>query len=154
RAAAIYKFITSRRRDPALIEMVGRRQFRVRIAPVDRDKDLRVEIKLAVTAVRGALALPLKELFRQPLESAEFVLTAPSGWKENWGLQGLASDRRVKYEFHSVPWRPREDWRVARPKSTREVSLSRPARADGTILVAYTATQKLTNVASAGQRST
>lgn len=146
RAAAIYQFITSRRRDPALIEMVGRRQFRVRIAPVDRDKDLRVEIKLAVTAVRGALTLPLKELFHQPLESADFVLTAPTGWKENWGLQGLESDGRVNYEFQSKPWRPREDWRVARPKSTREVSVSRPARSDGTILVSYTATQKLSNV--------
>ena len=35
RAAAIYKHITTRQRDPALVEMVGKNTFRARIFPVE-----------------------------------------------------------------------------------------------------------------------
>jgi hypothetical protein len=49
RAAKIYQYITSRMRDPALIEMVGKNSFRARIFPIEARNDLKIEIKLAQT---------------------------------------------------------------------------------------------------------
>ena len=49
RAAEIYSHITSRNRDPALIEMVGKNTFRARIFPVEPNADLKVEIKIVQT---------------------------------------------------------------------------------------------------------
>jgi hypothetical protein len=46
RAAAIYRYITSRMRDPALVEMVGKDTFRARIFPVMPNADLKVEMVL------------------------------------------------------------------------------------------------------------
>lgn len=47
RAAAIYKHITSRMRDPALVEMIGRNTFRARIFPIEPNADLRIEMHFA-----------------------------------------------------------------------------------------------------------
>ena len=46
RAALIYQHITSRMRDPALIEMIGQNTFRARIFPIMPNADLRVEIHM------------------------------------------------------------------------------------------------------------
>ena len=46
RAAQIYQHITSRMRDPALVEMIGKNTFRARIFPIMPNSDLRVEIKM------------------------------------------------------------------------------------------------------------
>jgi len=146
RAAQIYDFITSRQRDPALVEMVGRRQFRVRIAPIDPEKDLRVEIKLVITQSRGALALPLTALFSRPLESAELTLTAPLGWKENWGRPADEVDGRSVYRFESKPWSARSDWRVSPSANPVTVSTGRPQEGEGTILVSYTAPRDMKNL--------
>ena len=45
RALAIYQSITVRRRDPALVEMIGKNSFRARIFPVMPNADLRVEMR-------------------------------------------------------------------------------------------------------------
>lgn len=47
RAAAIYKHITTRMRDPALVEMIGKNTFRARIFPVEPNADLRIEMHFA-----------------------------------------------------------------------------------------------------------
>ncbi len=47
RAAKIYQYITSRMRDPALIEMIGPNRFRARIFPVEARADLKIEVQLA-----------------------------------------------------------------------------------------------------------
>lgn len=44
RAAQIYHQIVTRRRDPALVEMLARNYFRARISPVEAGKNLRVEV--------------------------------------------------------------------------------------------------------------
>ena len=44
RAAEIYQLITVRRRDPALVEMIGKNTFRARIAPVEAGADLKIEV--------------------------------------------------------------------------------------------------------------
>jgi hypothetical protein len=141
RAAAIYRLITERQRDPALVEMVGRRQFRVRIAPVDSTKDLRVEIKLVLRQSAGAHQLPLRALFKDSLAAADFTLTLPNepGWVENWGLSRTIRGNRAEVKFSSKPWRARRDWRVSKPESKTQVSIGRPPTGDGTLIVAYTA---------------
>ncbi len=64
RAAQIYQYITSRMRDPALIEMVGKNTFRARIFPVMPNADLKVEIhtvQVLPSNAKGALyTLPLR----------------------------------------------------------------------------------------------
>jgi len=141
RAAASYRLITERQRDPALVEMIGRRQFRVRIAPVDSTKDLRVEIKLVLRQSAGADQLPLRALFKDSLAAADFTLTLPNepGWVENWGLSRTIKGNRAEVKFSSKPWRARRDWRVSKPESKTQVSIGRPPTGDGTIIVAYTA---------------
>ena len=47
RAAQIYHYITSRMRDPALVEMIGKNTFRARIFPVEPRTDLKIEVQLA-----------------------------------------------------------------------------------------------------------
>lgn len=148
RALAIYEFITTRRRDPALIELVGRRQFRVRIAPVDVTKDLRVELKLVVTPTNGGLTLPLTELFPRQLESADLTLTTPDqdGWKENWGRPCEVKEGRRIYRFESKPYKAKTDWRASFEPSRRMVSVGRPESGEGTILVSWTAAQNVAGV--------
>jgi hypothetical protein len=148
RAAAIYEFITSRQRDPALIELVGRRQFRVRIAPIDPTKDLRVEINLVVSHSQGGLALPLKSLFPAQLQSADLTLTTPDqeGWKENWGRPFEVKEGRRVYRFESKPYKAKSDWRCSYSPSRVVVSTGRPASGEGTILVSYTAPSNVSNV--------
>lgn len=148
RAAAIYEFITSRQRDPALVELVGRRQFRVRIAPIDQTKDLRVEINLVVSHSKGGLALPLTSLFPTQLQSADLTLTTPDqeGWKENWGRPFEVKDGRRVYRFESKPYKAKSDWRCSFSPSRVVVSTGRPASGEGTILVSYTAPSNVSNV--------
>lgn len=148
RAAAIYEFITSRQRDPALVELVGRRQFRVRIAPIDPTKDLRVEINLAVSHTKGGLALPLTSLFPTQLQSADLTLTTPNqeGWKENWGRPFEVKAGRRVYKFESKPYKAKSDWRCSFSPSRVMVSTGRPASGEGTILVSYTAPSNVSNV--------
>ena len=47
RAAQIYQYITSRMRDPALVEMIGKNTFRARIFPVEPRTDLKIEVQFA-----------------------------------------------------------------------------------------------------------
>jgi len=65
RAAEIYRRITSRMRDPALIELIGENTFRARIFPVMPNSDLKIEIRLAHVLPSGEhcflYELPLRE---------------------------------------------------------------------------------------------
>src|SRR5205085_1874990 len=45
-AASIYKHITTRMRDPALVEMIGKNTFRARLFPLMPNSDLKVEMNL------------------------------------------------------------------------------------------------------------
>ena len=64
RAAQIYQYITSRMRDPALVEMIGKNTFRARIFPVEPRTDLKIEVQ-----------------FAQMLEAT------PTGWKWKFPLR-------------------------------------------------------------------
>ena len=90
RAAKIYGYITSRMRDPALIEMVGRNTFRARIFPVEARADLKIEIKLAQTLPNtrgGALwTYPLRDETRNaPLPKLSVRLRSSTKATSNIG---------------------------------------------------------------------
>ena len=65
RAAEIYTLITVQRRDPALVEMIGKNTFRARIAPVEARADLKIEVQyvepLAATKDGWRWTFPLKQ---------------------------------------------------------------------------------------------
>lgn len=65
RAAQIYGYITSRMRDPALVEMIGKNTFRARIFPVEPRTDLKIEVQfaqtLAPTSSGWLWSFPLRE---------------------------------------------------------------------------------------------
>jgi hypothetical protein len=77
RAAAIYNAITTRQRDPALIEQINKNTFRARIFPIEPNADLKVEmswVQTLATDAKGALyTFPLKpaEEGKGTLESLE-----------------------------------------------------------------------------------
>ena len=87
RAARIYAAIVRRQRDPALIELVGKSTFRVRIFPIEPDADLKVEVAMvqALPAVpTGAtLSIPLRALGK--LERATVEIEGPEGIRTSWG---------------------------------------------------------------------
>ena len=88
RAARIYSYITTRQRDPALIEMVGKNAFRARIFPVEANQDLKIEIQLAQKLDATPTGLrwnyPIAEETKTPLEnfsaSVESSLPATSNF--------------------------------------------------------------------------
>ena len=86
RAAQIYNLITVRRRDPALVEMIGKNTFRARIAPVEAGADLKIEVQyiepLAATPDGWRWDFPLKqETANSPLDSVKFRAQVAGGAK-------------------------------------------------------------------------
>ncbi|RYG24048.1 hypothetical protein EON82_12050, partial [bacterium] len=112
RAKRIYQAIVRRQRDPALIEMVGKNTFRVRVFPIDGDADLKVELKMAqvlatqlpsssqgsesspqrhrehrgITAGGATYSIPLRSLGK--LESATVEVTGERKLQGSWGPVG------------------------------------------------------------------
>ena len=70
RAAQIYQYITSRMRDPALVEMIGKNTFRARIFPVEPRKDLKIEVQFAQTLTPTASGWQWKFPLREETEAA------------------------------------------------------------------------------------
>lgn len=118
RAAAIYKHITTRRRDPALIEMTGKRTFRARIFPVAPTADLRVEMTLvqALPNRKGSFTynLPLKRAKGEPFDDLDVTITAPKYPSENnLGLKPtLVAPVVEQYRLAGKKVRPDRDLRV------------------------------------------
>lgn len=74
-AAAIYKHITTRMRDPALVEMIDKNTFRARIFPIMPNSDLKVEMDLVralPSSEKGAIyTFPLKMQEGETLDSLQ-----------------------------------------------------------------------------------
>ncbi|MEI7576469.1 MAG: VIT domain-containing protein [Armatimonadota bacterium] len=118
RAKEIYKNITTRMQDPALIEFIGKKTFRVRIFPVEYGQDLRMEvcwIQIAKT-VKGVptFEFPIKMRKQDPLsEVSAKVTVARVPWlKRATESIGLKSDSGV-FTFDQTAVRPRSDWRFS-----------------------------------------
>lgn len=115
RAVAIYKHITTRRRDPALIEMTGKRTFRARIFPVAPTADLRVEMTLiqALPNRRGAYTyvLPIRRAKGDPFDELSFTATTDHGLENNFGLGAISTSSTAFYRYAGVKVRPDRDLR-------------------------------------------
>jgi len=119
RARQIYERITIvDRRDPALVEMIGKRSFRARIFPVEANSDLRVEMTMvqALPSIAGThqYVLPLRRAKGDALSSIDVaVKVAGSDRRQliqnNFGLRADGSGL-LRYRGQNV--RPDKDLRV------------------------------------------
>ena len=114
RAAEIYKAITTRQRDPALVELIGKRTFRARIFPVMPNADLKVEIKMVQPLVNGAtIELPIKLPKGEILDSLNIhaqLRNRPDGKIiSNYPVEGSVAD----VHFNASNYRPEQDLRLS-----------------------------------------
>ena len=121
RAAQIYQQITSRQRDPALIELVGKNTFRARIFPVMPNSDLKVEMVLVQVLPSDqqgvSYELPLREEKGRELASVNVsVLVKPqaniSRVTNNLGLPVTEDERGYHLTLTGTKYRPPKDLRV------------------------------------------
>jgi hypothetical protein len=159
RAREIYKSITTRQRDPALVELVGKNSFRAKIFPVMPNADLRVEITYVsvLTTEKGVptFSLPIAMKKGEPLESLKAHVEID---KEDWihsifnsrGKVVSEEDRKAVIEVDEKNVRPAENFRLGfKPKSPAVSCFSgRAAGKDGYfILTVPSANQPKINVA-------
>lgn len=122
RAQAIYHYITSRMRDPALVEMQDSRTLRARIFPVMPNSDLRVEVHFvqALPFAPGnaaVYAMPLEQPEGETLERLD-VSVRVKGWPglasvtNNYGLPVEPRDGDTLLELKGENYRPPKDLRV------------------------------------------
>ena len=126
RAAQIYHYITSRMRDPALVEMIGQNTFRARIFPVEPRKDLKIEVqlaqRLAATPTGWRWSFPLREETDEaPLDhlTMRVHLADSRAARSNLGAPNAGNTIQVARQSFTA----KEDARVDLPSSA-------PARAE------------------------
>ncbi|MGC4047470.1 MAG: VIT domain-containing protein [Armatimonas sp.] len=116
RAAMIYKYITTRQRDPALVELIGKNTLRARIFPIMPNADLQVELQFARALPRekdgsAVFTLPIALDKTAPALENFLVKVSTEGWKEvknNLGLEVNAG----KMEYVGQQFRPNADLRL------------------------------------------
>lgn len=162
RAAAIYKHITTRMRDPALVEMIGKNTFRARIFPVMPNADLKVEMRWVQTlktsrnAATYELPLRAEEAGKGTLDNLDVtVRVAPDA-----ALRGVASNYNLPIEksadggwrlsLAQSNYRAPKDLRVslARRPANLQAALyaARSGGADGFFALALTPDRTLTKI--------
>lgn len=123
RAVAIYQHITSRMRDPALIELIGKNTFRARIFPVMPNADLKVEMHVVQVLPSDSegisYALPLLEEEEPPeaLDSLQvnvWVKADASIEKvtNNFGLPVTEEEAGYRITLAGTNYRPPKDLRI------------------------------------------
>ena len=143
RAAQIYQYITSRMRDPALVEMVGKNTFRARIFPVMPNADLKVEIhtvQVLPSHSKGAFyTLPLrgpqegKGTFENLNVNIQGVLdSAFSAVSNNFGQPMTIDSNRFRYQLHQQNYlAPRDLEIVLKPRQSKLRAVVYARRAGG-----------------------
>ncbi len=134
RAAAIYRYITSRMRDPALIELIGKSTFRARIFPVMPDADLKVEMTLVQalpsTANGAAYTLPLRvQTKTDALEAVNVSVrvrpdTRLKAVENNYGLPVEADNDGYRIRLTGTNFRPQKDLRIGLIRPVRPMQVS------------------------------
>ena len=142
RARQIYKSITERQRDPALVELVGKRTFRAKIFPVMPKEDLKVEVTwvAALTAINGVptyvlpIAMKAKEDQLESLKAHVEIQREP--WMRvamnNKGL--LMSDdlSTITLDWNATKIRPTEDLKIGlKPVADKPVASLFTGRSGG-----------------------
>lgn len=160
RAASIYQHITSRMRDPALIEMIGKNTFRARIFPIMPDADLRIEMHtvetLASTAVGARYTFPLAPQSKGTgtLDALDVTVRI----KRDGDLIGAGNDWALPVEARNGQWTMRLSQRNFRPTRDLHIGLGFRAQAlrarllaapsggrDGFFALALTPTKNIRN---------
>ena len=122
RASEIYRAITRPARDPALIELIGKRTFRARIFPVMPKADLKVEIQLVQPLEDGkTFVLPTKMPKGEQLNlfDVQVRIDDASDWKISTSLPMTAEGDATKtLSLRAESFRPQEDLKISieRPK--------------------------------------
>lgn len=158
RAAEIYKAITSRQRDPALVELTGKGILRARIFPVEPDADLKVEVHFTQVLPRVdnrilyEFQLKPKEAGTGTLEKLDLTVDAFDGDRNsttnNFGITP-ETDYFHKLHFHlqRLNFRADKDWRIAFTKRPQRLAISgytgRLNGQDGYFAIALTPSQTL-----------
>jgi hypothetical protein len=170
RAAAIYQAITSRQRDPALIELVGKDTFRARIFPVMPNADLKVEMRMVQvlpSSRQGATYIfPL-----QPVKAGTSTLEKLAinvRVKSDASIDRITNSFKLpvtktsdSYRLHltRLNYRPTRDWRIdlkRKPRPLHVAAYAAPSGGpDGFFALAITPNQPLRNlvVKISGQRT-
>jgi hypothetical protein len=139
--ACFYQHITSRMRDPALVEMVGKNTFRARIVPVMPNANLRVQIRyvqaLPMPEGRATYTLPLRTGKTERLESATVDVTEapnPGGkMKKTHRRTGTNHERGGhRAAFTDTSYWASADLYIAVPATPLRASLLRPLPVAGT----------------------
>jgi hypothetical protein len=123
KAATIYQYITTRQRDPALVEMVGKNKFRARIFPVMPNADLKIEMRFvrALTMEKGGLLYDLPLAIPKdapPMETCQIHVniapdTGQAGVQNNWSIATIAQSTGERtLDFSADKYRPTKDFRV------------------------------------------
>ncbi len=134
RARDIYAAITTRQRDPALIEMVGKNLFRVKVFPVQGNADLRVELKMVQALPSGpdgpTLAVPLKGLGKLGTLGVNVRADGPVGSNLSSGPGGAKREKRLQYRVENAT---APDLKVTALRARRPFTADlRAARSGGT----------------------
>ncbi len=160
RAAAIYKHITSRMRDPALIEMVSNNTFRARIFPIEANADLRVEMHFAhvlPSDAQGAFyTFPLApdEAGTGTLEKLNVkVQVQPDADVQrvvnNFRVPVTRSGNAYSMTLSQLSYRPRADWKIHLIRSPQPMQASlyaaRSGGRDGFFALALTSRHAMRN---------
>ncbi len=142
RAAEIYRLITVQRRDPALVEMIGKNTFRARISPVEARADLKIEVQyvepLAATKEGWKWNFPLKaDTANYPLDAVN--LTAKiAGATSATSNFGDFKDGQLSEEKNNVKDAADIEIEVSAPRAPLKVSLfaARDSGSDGFFAIA------------------
>ncbi|BCM94002.1 hypothetical protein IAD21_05897 [Abditibacteriota bacterium] len=131
RAAKIYQYITSRMRDPALIEMVGPNKFRARIFPIEANADLKIEVRLAqtlgATKEGQSWSWPLREETRDnALQNVSVHLKSDRAFRSN-----LGSVENNELKFEKTNFRATDDADALVPQNAAPLRASLIAARDG-----------------------
>lgn len=159
RAAEIYKTITTRQRDPALIELIGKNTFRARIFPVMPNADLKVEIHfvqpLGSDASGATYTLPLFEGAKGPaLDSVNVKVhvkadESVTGVTNNYGLPVSRSSDGYSVVLAGTSYRPPKDLKVQLKRSPAPFQASlysaRSGGGDGFFALALTPDHSLSH---------
>jgi hypothetical protein len=157
RAAAIYQHITTRMRDPALVELIGKNKFRARIFPVMPNSDLKVEMTLVQalpsdeTGVTYEFPFPMEN--GAALDSARVRVrmkrdAAIEKVTTNYGLPVVEESEGYRLELSGTNFRPSKSLRVhldRRPQPLHAaLHAARSGGRDGFFALALTPAQSLT----------
>lgn len=158
KAAAIYSYITSRQRDPALIEMIDKRTFRARVFPIFPGDDLRIEVRMAHALPSDGgdvvYTLPLEMPKEEKLESVDVSVTvkqAPDITQvmNNYGLQAEQTTNTYNLILKGTNFNPPKDLVIRQKRNPKPLQVSsytaRAGGPDGFFALALTPDHSLTD---------